>query len=82
MALAELLSAEAYANLTAIMPADYLQRLDAYQSTALYEHDQRAQWPTTDNETLLAAAQRASLNLADHTLALTGKTPRDIDNTS
>ncbi len=76
--LAELLSAEAYANLTAIMPVDYLQQLDAYQNTALYEHGQRVQWPTTDNETLLATAQRASLYLANHALALTGKTPRDI----
>lgn len=77
-ALAELLSAESYANLTAIMPVDYLRQLDAYQNTALYNHDQRVQWPTTDNETLLAAAQRASLYLADHALATLGKTPHDI----
>ena len=77
-ALAGLLSAEPYANLTAIMPVDHLQQLDAYQNTVLYEHDQQVQWPTTDNETLLAAAQRASLYLADHALATLGKTPRDI----
>ncbi len=77
-ALAELLSAEVYANLTATMPVDYLQQLDTYRSTALYEHDQRVQWPTTDNETLLAAAQRASLYLADHALATLGKLPRDV----
>ena len=77
-ALAELLSAEVYANLTTIMPVDYLQQLEAYQSTALYDHDSRVQWPTTDNETLLAAAQRASLYLADHALSTLGKTPRDI----
>ncbi|MXZ42234.1 MAG: hypothetical protein F4Z18_10745 [Caldilineaceae bacterium SB0666_bin_21] len=76
--LADLLSVESYANLTAIMPVGYLQQLDAYQSTALYEHDQRVRWPTTDNETLLAAAQRESLYLADYTLATLGKTPRDI----
>lgn len=36
------------------------------------------QWPTTDNETLLAAVQRSSLGLADHALATLGKTPREI----
>ncbi len=77
-ALADLLSARQYANLTAIIPVDYLQQLDAYQSTALYEHDNRVQWPTTDNPTLLAAVQRASLCLADHVLATLGKTPRDV----
>ena len=77
-ALAELLSAVPYANLTAVMPVDYLRQLDAYQNTALYDHDQRVQWPTTDNKTLLAAVQRASLDLADHALATLGKTPREI----
>ena len=48
-----------YANLTAVTPIDYLHELDAYQNTAPYEHDQRVQWPTTDNETLLAAVQQA-----------------------
>jgi hypothetical protein len=77
-ALAPLLSSEMHANLTAVTPVDYLHELDAYQNTAPYEHDQRVRWPTTDNETLLAAVQRASLGLADHALATLGKTPREI----
>ena len=77
-ALAGLLSAEPSANLTAVMPVEYLHELDAYQDTALYEHDQRVEWPTTDNETMLAAGQRASLGLADYALKTLGKTPRDI----
>ncbi len=77
-ALAELLSAKPYANLTDVMPVDYLRQLDAYQNTALYDHDQRVQWPTTDNKTLLAAVQQASLGLADHALAILGKTPREV----
>ena len=77
-ALAELLAAETPVDPTDILPVEYLHELDAYQSTALYGHDSRVEWPTTDNETLLAAGQRASLGLAEHALATLGKTPRQI----
>jgi hypothetical protein len=77
-ALAELLTAETPVDPTDVIPVKYLHELDAYQDTAPYKHDQQVEWPTTDNETLLAAAQRASLDLAGHALAMLGKTPRDI----
>lgn len=76
--LAELLVAETPVDPTDVIPVEYLHELDAYQDTAPYKHDRQVAWPMTDNETLLAAAQRASLGLVDHALATLGKTPRDI----
>ncbi len=76
--LAELLAAETPVDPTGVIPVEYLHELDAYQDTAPYKHDQQVEWPTTDNEILLAAAQRASLGLVDHALATLGKTPRDV----
>ena len=77
-ALTELLAAKTPVEPRDVIPDDYLRELDACQSTALYEHDQRVEWPTTDTETLLAVGQRASLALADHALAILGKTPPQI----
>ncbi len=77
-ALAELSAAETPVGPTDVIPVERLHEMDAYQNTAPYKHDQQMAWPTTDNETLLAAAQRASLGLAGHALATLGKTPHDI----
>ena len=76
--LAELLAAETPVDPTGVISVEYLHELDAYQDTAPYKHDQQVEWPTTDNEILLPAVQRASLGLADHALATLGKTPRDV----
>ncbi|MCE2468092.1 MAG: nucleotidyltransferase domain-containing protein [Caldilineaceae bacterium] len=76
--LAELLAAETPVDPTGVIPVEYLHELDAYQDTAPYKHDQQVEWPTTDNEILPPAVQRASLGLADHALATLGKTPRDV----
>lgn len=76
--LTELLAAVTPVDPTGVIPVEYLHELDAYQDTAPYKHDQQVEWPTTDNEILLAAAQRASLGLVDHALATLGKTPRDV----
>ncbi|MCY4521941.1 MAG: nucleotidyltransferase domain-containing protein [Caldilineaceae bacterium] len=76
--LAELLPAEQHDNLLAAAPMRHLWQLDAYQHTSRYSQDSQVRWPTLPIETLVASAQKACLVMADYTLGMMGKTPREV----
>ena len=76
--LAGLLPADPHGILLTAAPASHLRQLDAYYQTSRYSQDSQVEWPTLPTETLVAAAQGACLAMADHALAATGKTPREV----
>ena len=76
--LADLLPAEPRARLFAAAPPPHLRQLDTYHRTSRYGRDTQVEWPAIPTETLLASARQACLAMADHALAATGKTPREI----
>lgn len=76
--LAGLLPTDPHGILLTAVPASHLRQLDAYCQTSRYSQDSQVEWPTLPTETLVAAAQGACLAMADHALAATGKTPREV----
>ena len=76
--LADLLPAEPRARLFAAAPPPHLRQLDTYYRTSRYGRDAQVEWPAIPTETLLASARQACLAMADHALAATGKTPREV----